>query len=131
MVRSAFGERNEVVALPCSRLELGSAHFATTASAFEAVLSIRRVLRVFVRATVGVPFVADSFVFLGPVEVTEVPLRRSRADEAWTRSSSADLVEWASRRAVRSTATANDAGLRTHYESHSEQSSMPEPTRGK
>ena len=133
VVSPTLGQGDEVVAVPLGRQETVTAHFAASASSLETMLSILRVLRVFVVPTVRVTFQTERVVELRVMLRAVVPLARSSTYQARTRTSPANLMRRTSRSSVRGTPATDYAGLRTNHETPSQSAQVVavDPTRGK
>lgn len=86
VVRAALAHGHDVVALPRARLQIDSTRLAFAVSPLETVLTVPRILRVFVVATVRVPGVPLSLIQLRVMLRAIVPLRRATTDQARARA---------------------------------------------
>ena len=112
VVVAAPGEWNEVVTLPEAGFETDATGFTATPSSFEPVLTVLRILLVFVRLPIWVAFVSNRLVDRRFVGEAIVSLRRPGADQTRAKSTGPLLVQFAARRTAPDRATTHEARLR-------------------
>lgn len=114
-------QRHNVVSLPVAYAQFDSTTPTAASLPFERVLAVLRIGRILVGLPVRVSGVALCLIDRRLVHRAVVALGRSRTDQARTKPSATNFVDWATCSTVRGTGTTHSAGLSAD---HSESASL-------